>query len=170
MDSRLTTIFSELGRILAICPDEDCGHIFYLSEARPYLKGKQPKSIVDKLRAIERLLDKQEETLQLVEDVLRERAAKAGLRTAKTLLRKIDPVFSGAGYDPQDVKVIFNPITYIVFHGLAKDRLHKVRLLATPPTDQSTERIHKSIDQTISRGSYEFKVLRVDPQGQVTSQ
>jgi predicted Holliday junction resolvase-like endonuclease len=167
MDSNLAAIFSELGQILAVCPC--CGEIFYVSEARPYLAGKKPKSVVERLRADERRLDRLEESLENLENDLRERAAKAGLRTAKRLLKKIDPVFSGAGYDPQDVKVIFNPVTYVVFDGLAKGNLRKVMLMAREAEDVITEQVHRSIDRAVRSGNIEFKTLRVDSQGQVFS-
>jgi predicted Holliday junction resolvase-like endonuclease len=168
MSSDLAMAFGDLGQILAVCPC--CQDIFYVSESRPYLVGKRPKSVVDRLRAASQKLDREEEALNLIEYELRERAAMAGRLTAKKLLRKIDPVFSGAGYDPQDVKVIFNPVTYIVFQGLATNDLRKVTLLAHQAQDTTTERVHKSIERTIERGNFEFRVLRVDDQGQVFSE
>src|SRR5438046_1595160 len=127
MSADIRTTFRELGHILGVCPC--CGNMFYLSETRPYLSGKQPRSIVDQLRAAERRLECQEERLDLIESALREKAAAAGLRTAKRLLKKIDPVFSGAGYDPHDVKVIFDPVTYVVFNGMSRRRLRDIVLL-----------------------------------------
>jgi predicted Holliday junction resolvase-like endonuclease len=157
MTTGLGTSFRELGHILAVCPC--CGELLYLSEARPYLAGEQPKSIVDALRSAERRLDRAEEELSAIEGALRESAAKAGLRTTKKLLKKIDPVFTGAGYDPQDVKVIFDPVTYVIFDGLAKDNIRKVALLATPAEDTATERVHRSIDQAVKSGNFAFKTL-----------
>jgi hypothetical protein len=37
-------------------------------------------------------------------------------------LRKIDPIFRGAGFDMQDVRVVFNPVTYVVFDGRRRAR------------------------------------------------
>src|SRR5438045_3787825 len=36
------------------------------------------------------------------------------------------PVFSGSGYDPQDVKVMFDPVTYVVFHGMSQGDVTEV--------------------------------------------
>jgi predicted Holliday junction resolvase-like endonuclease len=91
----------------------------------------------------------------------------AGLRTAKKLLKKIDPVFSGAGYDPQDVKVIFDPVTYVVFNGMSRRKLRDILLLAKPPENIATERLHSSIQGAIQKGNLEFKTLRVDDEGTV---
>jgi predicted Holliday junction resolvase-like endonuclease len=165
MPNDLGMIFRELGHILGVCPC--CEDLFYLSEARPYLSGKQPHSIVDRLRAAERRLDREEEKLAEIETVLREKAATAGLRTAKRLLKKIDPIFSGAGYDPHDVKVIFDPVTYVVFNGMSKGNIRDIVLLAEHPENLSTERLYTSIEKTISRGDVEFKTLHVDDAGKV---
>lgn len=168
MNSGLSATFGQLGRIVTVCPE--CDSIFYLSEARPYLTGAQPKSVVDRLRAAARRLDREEEALALMEDEVRARSHTSGRKAAKEMLKKIDPLFSGAGIDPQDVKVIFHPVSYVVFQGLAEDNLRKVTLLANAPEDTATERVHTSIDQAITKGNCEFKVLRVDAGGQVTSE
>lgn len=168
MTDHVVGIFGDLAHILAVCPCEECGALFYLSEARPYLQGSQPHSVVDDLRAAEGKLDRAEERLSVMEAELREAAAKAGLRTAKRLLKKIDPVFSGSGYDPHDVKVIFDPITYVVFNGMSKGVLSDIVLLARPPEDRETERLYKSLERTIKSGNLEFRTLRVDSEGRVT--
>ena len=167
MSSSLSKMFGKLGQIMGVCPC--CGELFYLSEARPYLDGKRPKSELDGLRSAEWRLIRQEQALDEAEEELREVARKAGQRAAKKLLRKIDPVFSGAGYDPQDVKVIFSPVNYIVFDGLAERCPRRILLLAQPPQDRITEEIHTSIALAIHKGNIDFKTLHVDDGGQVHS-
>jgi predicted Holliday junction resolvase-like endonuclease len=165
MAGDLGQTFGELGHILGVCPC--CGDLFYLSEARPYLAGKQPHSVVDQIRAAERRLEREEETLDEIEAFLRDQAAIAGLRTAKKLLKKIDPVFSGAGYDPHDVKVIFDPVTYVVFNGMSRGRLRDIVLLAKPPDNAAAERVQASIGKAVRSGNVEFKTLHVDNDGKV---
>jgi predicted Holliday junction resolvase-like endonuclease len=161
----LAELFGQLGHILCLCPH--CDDLFYLSEARPYLAGKQPSSIVDALRAEENRLERAEQKLGEMESALREMAAKAGLRAAKKVLKKIDPVFSGAGYNPHDVKVIFDPVTYVVFHGQGSGRLREIVLLAKPATTQAGERLQGSIEAAVRNGNFEFRTLHVDKDGKV---
>lgn len=168
MNADLAASFRKLGPILAVCPCPCCQSIFYVSESRPFLVGKRPSSIVDRLRLAERRIEEQQEALMLIESELREKAAKAGLRATKKLLKKIDPVFSGSGYDPQDVKVIFSPVTYVVFDGLSSANVEKIKLLAHRPQDAATEKIQRSIERTIQNGNFEFRVLRVNNEGQVS--
>ena len=163
---RLAKAFDALGQLMGVCPC--CGDLFYVSEARPFYEGQKPQSVLDRLRAEERRLDCAEEKLDEIESDLRETAARAGLKATKRLLRKIDPVFSGAGYDPQDVKVIFNPVTYVVFDGMSQRNLKNVQLLATPPENAATEQLQNSIAKAVDGGNVEFRTLRVDDRGRVS--
>jgi predicted Holliday junction resolvase-like endonuclease len=166
MASDIAKIFGALGELMGVCPC--CGELFYVSEARPYYDGQKPQSALDRLRAEERRLDESEAKLDEIESDLRETAARAGLHATKRLLRKIDPVFSGSGYDPQDVKVIFNPVTYIVFDGMSQRKLNSIQLLAKPPENRATERIQISIAQAVKGGNVEFRTLRVDSRGRIS--
>ncbi|MGA2270100.1 MAG: Holliday junction resolvase-like protein [Bryobacteraceae bacterium] len=132
-----------------------------------HLVGKRPQSIVDTLRAAERQLDKEDEKLALTADALRGAAAKAGKRATKKLLRRIDPIFSGAGYDPQDAKVIFDPVTYVLFDGMSEGNVNSIVLLAGPAENKRTENLQSSIKQAIKKGNMEFKTLHVSNDGQV---
>lgn len=163
----VATVFGQIGRVLCVCPE--CSDLFYLSEARPCFAGKQAHSVVDDLRAAESRLDRAEERLDEIENALREAAAKQGLRATKRALRRIDPLFSGAGYDPQDVRVIFDPVTYVVFNGMGKGRLRDIVLLATPPESSAVEREQKSIEDAVKKGNFEFKTLHVAKDGSVAA-
>ena len=159
-------LFGALGQLMTVCPD--CGELFYVSEAHPYYEGQKPHSSLDKLRSEESRLQEAEERFDDLEVKLRERAARAGLLATKRLLRKIDPVFSGSGYDPQDVKVMFHPVTYVVFHGMAQGTVTEVQLLATSRQNRISQQVQDSIEQTVNRGNFEFRTLRVDDRGQVS--
>ena len=164
----LASLFGQLNRIMTVCPNPECGELFYLAEANPYPSLKQEKSIIDRIRAEELKLENLEEQLALAESALRQKAAKLGLRAAKKALRTIDPVFSGSGYDPQDVKVLFDPITYVVFDGLAGRSVKQIVLLTEPAEDRETEQIHRSIESTVKAGNVDFHTMRVDGSGAVT--
>jgi predicted Holliday junction resolvase-like endonuclease len=166
MTAGIGQIFSALGHLMGVCPC--CGELFYVSEAHPYYEGQKPRSSLDKLRAEELRLEQAEQRLDEIEVNLRARAARAGLRATKRLLRKIDPIFSGSGYDPQDVKAMFNPVTYVVFNGMSRSQVTDVQLLAMAPESQATERMQYSIEQAIRRGNLEFRTLRVDGKGRVS--
>jgi predicted Holliday junction resolvase-like endonuclease len=167
MVSGLMQVFGDLGNILAVCPCEECCQLFYLSDAHVHLVGKRPQSIVDTLRTAERKLDKEDEKLSLIEDALRDAAAKAGKKATKKRLKRIDTIFSGAGYDPQDVKVIFDPVMYVLFDGMSEGNVSSIVLLARQAENKVTEDLQSSIKQAIKKGNIEFKTLHVSNDGQV---
>jgi predicted Holliday junction resolvase-like endonuclease len=89
-----------------------------------------------------------------------------GRRRAKKRLRKIDPTFSGREIDPQDVKVLFDPVEYLIFHGLNSDRgVDFVEFVSRVPTSRSQESIVKSIDKTIRAGDVGFETLHMKDDG-----
>ena len=112
-------------------------------------------------------LDKLEEKHSQILDEVIKKSREAGNKSAKRMLKKIDPVFSGRGIDPQDVKVIFDPIEYVVFDGMHKKAIKKIELLGRKPKNKKEENIEKSINKAIEKGDYNFKVLRIDKDGNI---
>ncbi|MEW6769220.1 MAG: Holliday junction resolvase-like protein [Pseudomonadota bacterium] len=165
MASPIAAVFDKLGGILGVCPC--CTNLFYLSETRPFLDGRKQKSVIDTLRAAEIKLSREEEKLSEAEERLRLVAAKAGLRAAKKILKKIDTTFSGAGHDPHDVKVLFDPVPYIVFSGMSNKSVRGITFLAKPPPSGAVEKIHRSIDGAIRKGNYDFRTIRVSNDGTI---
>lgn len=163
--SPFATAFEQINQILGICPC--CGDLFRLADARPYLKGKKPHSVLDDLENEELRVERAEERLDEREAELREKAKISGLRSAKALLKKIDPIFSGKGIDPQDVKVIFDPIEYVVFDGLNSAVTTRIVLSAGPPENRHQEKVQKSVARTLKRGDIQFHTLRVSDDGQI---
>lgn len=168
MSMPLASVFSEMDAILGICPC--CGDVFRLSDVRPHLRKRKPVSIFDKLETEERKIDSAEERLEQREAGLREKSRAKGQRAAKARLRKIDPVFSGRGLDPQDVKVIFDPVEYVVFDGANEGSLRAVRLMAHPPVSKGQETVHKSLAGAIGKGNLEFITMRITDEGKVETE
>lgn len=164
----LTHIFGQLGRIVTVCPNPECSALLYLSETNPHLSLRRDQTIIDRIRAEEFKLEKEEEQLELTESALRAKAARLGLRAAKRVLKTIDPVFSGSGHDPQDVKVLFDPITYVVFEGLAQRSVRKIVLLADAAKNSESEQINRPIQATVKEGNVEFQTMRIDDFGVVS--
>lgn len=110
--------------ILAICPC--CGEIFRLVEGKFIFPQKRPKaSEFSELVSLESKLADREWRLELAVERFekrlqeqRQQLIEQGRKLAKKKLKKIDPTFSAKNIDPQDVKVIFNPVEYVIFYGL----------------------------------------------------
>jgi predicted Holliday junction resolvase-like endonuclease len=161
-----------LQEILGICPC--CGQIFRLVEAKFIFPQKRARSCeyLD-LVALESLGDglqtgiedaemRFEERFEKQKEQLREQARKL----VKEKMRKIDPTFTGRNIDPQDVKAIFHPVEYIVFHGMCSDRgLKRVRFVSRMPRSRVQEALVESIDVTVQRGNVEFETLHLKDDG-----
>lgn len=165
MSRSLAVVFAEMDSILGICPC--CGEVFRLSDARPHLKGRHPTSVFDELDGEAQRLEAAELRLQEREELLREEAHRRGQRQAKNRLKKIDPVFSGAGLDPQDVKLIFDPVEYVVFDGMSRGHVRQVLLMAGRARSREQEQVHGSIAAAIRKGNLEFRTLRVADNGRL---
>ena len=155
----LGDIFGQFNHIFGICPC--CGEPFRLNDARPHIRDRYPRSVFDDIDSEEERIDRAVERLEEQEMLLRAKAKEAGLKQAKKRLQKIDSVFSGARLDPQDVKVIFDPVEYVVFDGMKGGELRRILLLGHPPTSRPRELLLKSIEQTIEKGNISFKTLRI---------
>lgn len=178
---KLFLVLDEMQGILGICPC--CGEIFRLTEARikfPEMKprtsdfanftravnafGKSEKEILAAEIRLEALEERHELELAKANEIAREK----GRRKAKSILKRMDPVFSGNDIDPQDVKVIFDPVEYVVFDRLnAQEELRRVELVNHAPQNKREENIERSLEKIITQGNYNFSVLRIDKSGQI---
>lgn len=170
--SNLATTVDGLQDVLGICPC--CGEIFRLVEGKFLFPKIQPKTC-DYLELVagERKLLAAQESLQAQVDrfeqrleAQRERWRDQGRRRAKRRLRQIDPTFSGNDVDPQDVKAIFHPVEYVIFHGLCSEKsVSSVELVSRLPTNRAQETVLRSVDDTVRRGDVGFETLRMRDDG-----
>lgn len=157
--------FQEMKRLYGFCPC--CGELFRLSEATLFTADPPPKTefdnIEDQRRRLKRAIEKFDERKAMI----REAAVQKGQREAKKRLKKIVPFFIARRIDPQDVKVIFNPVNYVVFRGLNSTGVKAVELVDSPAETKSHERVHQSIAAALKAGNIEWATLRIEDGGQV---
>jgi len=178
--NNLLLFIDNLKNILGICPC--CGELFLLTDARLifeekkenkskyglYLSSKKELDLLKlKIDKMEISLEKLEEKHEAMLNEIREKSRSAGRRDAKKTLKKLDPVFSGRNIDPQDVKVLFDPIEYIVFDGMYNKSIKKIELIGRRPKTKKEENIEKSINKAIKQGDYNFNVLLIDKDGKI---
>jgi predicted Holliday junction resolvase-like endonuclease len=170
--SALVQTIDGIQEVLAICPC--CGEIFRLVEGKFIFPQKRPMTCeyLD-LVALERRNTDQEDRLSSAEERFEEKLQKQrqkltdlGRRQAKKRLKKIDPTFSGRDIDPQDVKVVFDPIEYVIFHGLNSEAGVKlVEFVSRSPDSHAQEKIVRSVDRTVRSGDVEFETLHMRDDG-----
>lgn len=160
-------------RLIALCPH--CDELFQILHARFIFPSKNPgRCAYADLLAMEsatsrletRLGQAQERQESLLEN-LRADATAQGQRQARRQLLRIDQVFSARKINPQDVKVLFDPVDYVVFQGLNGSGVKDIRFVNHEPESRDEERLVKTIAKVIKKGDVGFNILRVNKDGTI---
>lgn len=171
--SVLTTFIQGGQRLIAQCPH--CEELFQILHARFQFPSKDPgrcdyadllalKHTTGRLgNRLWRARERQDSVLE----ILRARATAQGQRQMRKQLLKIDQVFSAQKINPQDVKVMFDPVDYVVFHGLNGRGVKEIRFVNHEPESRQQERLVKAIAKVIKTGDIGFSVLRVNHDGAI---
>jgi predicted Holliday junction resolvase-like endonuclease len=120
-------------------------------------------------------LDREADRLEKLADRLEERkiqlqetAREKGRVAAAKVVKRIDPVFHPRKLNPDDAKVLFHPIDYVVFDGMKKaDEVNHIILLDRETESVKHRELQKSIEKVIEKEHYEWVTLRVDEQGEI---
>ena len=173
--NKLHLIIDEFQSIYGTCPC--CGEIFHLSEAKfQFPEEKEKHDPIFKMKQYENKVVKAESRFEMyetrVEETLEqelEKARRKGQLLADRRLKEIDPLFSGRGIDPQDVKTIFDPVDFIAFRGMNSDSeiITRIEFITFEPGYKKQEETIKSIQTAINRGNLEFRSIRVDKEGAI---
>lgn len=154
-------------QIFGTCPNS--GRIFRLSDCRIYTK-KPEHDWLQKIENKQHQIDLIEERLDKREKKLRGAAHEAGRKEAGKIVRKIDKVFHPLKLNPDDAKVIFHPIDYIIFNGMKTGKLKNVLLLDKKNRSGLDRQLQKSIEMAVKKERYKWITLRVSDSGAVTEE
>jgi predicted Holliday junction resolvase-like endonuclease len=122
---------------------------------------------MDEITLEENRLDGLEEKLEERKKDLQEKAREAGRKLAKMAVKKIDPVFTPHKLNPDDAKVIFHPIDYVVFDGMKKESIKNIILLDRQEKGTDHRAVQKSIERVVEQEKYEWETLRVQEDGKI---
>lgn len=165
MKSDIIKFFSMQRRIFGICPHS--GQFFRLSDCKVYRKIRPTHDWMDKLETEEARLAGIEERIDAKRDEMQEKAREKGRKEAGRQIKKVDRVFTPRKLNPDDAKVLFHPIDYVVFNGMKNNEIKNLLLLDRETKSVDHRRLQKSIEKTIDRGNYEWVTLRVEANGKI---
>ncbi len=165
MKQELVGFYRVQRNIFGICPKS--GNIFRLSDCKVFLRSKPKRDWKDNLDHESDRLDRIEERLDDREEELREAARKKGREQAAKLVKCIDPVFTPRKLNPDDAKVLFHPVDYIVFNGMKADSLRNLLLLDRTATSRERKTIQRSVESVVSKGHYEWVTITIAEDGTV---
>jgi predicted Holliday junction resolvase-like endonuclease len=153
-------------QIFGICPRS--GEFFRLSDCKVYVKTRPKGDWLDRLHAQGAHLDEIEEMVEKKKEGLRERAHTKGRQWVSRAIRKIDPVFAPHRLNPDDAKVIFHPLDYVVFKGMNEEESIKgIVFLDRVAKSPDRRRLQQSIEKVIERKRYEWVTVRVGLDGSI---
>ncbi len=166
MHQQTLLFFQYQRQIFGICTC--CGDFFRLSDCKVYQEAKAPTDWLDKIEKDERRMDLEEEKLIMVLEELKQSARERGRKTASKMVKEVDIVFHPQKLNPDDAKVIFHPVDYVVFNGMKENKtegLDNILLLDGEKRTTEGKQIQKSIMKAVDKGNYEWITLRVENDG-----
>lgn len=155
--------FEETKEIYGFCPC--CDDLFRLSDVTLYTKNPPPQTPFDRIQEEQLRLDDQIQRFEERESGIRQKSKMRGQEAAKGHLKKILPFFFGQKINLNDVKVLFDPVKYVLFKGLNDANCSSVEFVDHPAESKEKELIHKSLDRTIRAGNLEWHTFRIDDDG-----
>ena len=120
---------------------------------------------MDKFEKSNVRLDKTEEKINLEEGETREIAREKGRAAAMKTTKKIDPIFYPNKYNPDDVKVMFHPVDFVIFNGMKKNDITNLVLFDREVKERSQKSLQKSIEKTVNKENYEWITMHVSEDG-----
>lgn len=168
MNADLIKFFSYQRQIFGVCPC--CGELFRLSDCKVYRKDAPLTDWKEKLEKQSAALDRFEEKLEEKMDALREKARVTGRKQADRLIKKVDPVFAPLKLNPDDAKVVFHPIDFLVFNGMKAKDLKNLIVLDSKEKPKDLKYIQESVINTIEKKNYEWLTVNVANDGKIELQ
>lgn len=163
-NNQLLKFFQLQRQIFGVCPHT--GNVFRLSDCHIYVKKKPKPDWLQQIEAAQVKISNAEEKLDEKEEAIREKARIAGRSEATKMVRKIDKIFHPLKLNPDDSKVIFHPVDYIVFNGMKTGQMKNL-ILMDKAKGTSDKRLQQSIQKVIEKKNYEWITLRVEENGNI---
>ena len=166
MNADLIRFFSYQRQIFGVCPG--CGELMRLSDCKVYRKDSPVSDWKEKLEKQHSALDRFEEKLGEKMEAMREKARETGRKQADKLIKKVDPVFAPLKLNPDDAKVVFHPIDYLVFNGMKAKDLKNLIVLDSKEKPKDLLPVQESVMNTIAKGNYDWLTMNVEIDGKIT--
>lgn len=160
-------MFNQLKTVHCMCPN--CDGLMRVSDLKLISKEKTEKTWLDTLDTKTKQIDSKEDKFAEEENNIREESRKRGREQVPKLINKsLNKNFLKLKYDPYDVKAILHPVDFVAFKGMNEGQVENVTLLSNKNASPHMQSIHRAIAEAIKTKSYDWKVLHVAEDGEVT--
>ena len=165
-NNQLLKFFQLQRQIFGVCPHS--GEVFRLSYCQVYVKSRKKPEIdwLQKIENSQRRIENANENLKEREEDIREAARIAGRSEATKMVKKIDKIFHPLKLNPDDTKVVFHPVDFIVFNGMKSGQMKNLIFMDKVKAN-SDQRLHTSIQKVVEKGNYEWITLRIEENGNI---
>lgn len=169
MENEIINFYSSLRQIFGVC--NSCEEIFRLSDCKIFQKTKTELDWKESLdKEISRLDNLEEKLLEKIEEA-KILARESGRKEADKLIKKIDVIFSPNKLNPNDAKVVFHPVDFLVFNGMNSNKgdssIKNLVFLDKDKKRGENVTVQKSIEKVIDSENYEWLTLRVEENGKI---
>jgi predicted Holliday junction resolvase-like endonuclease len=166
MSENIVKFFGLQRRIFGICPE--CNKFFRLSDCRIFFKKKPVLDWMDLLDTESQKLYSREQRLKDKKKEIQIKASAEGRHLAQLQANRIDKIFAPRKLNPDDAKVILNPIDYVVFNGMnTEDTIKNIVMLDRQTKRQAHLKVQKSIEKAIHKDNYEWQTIRIKEDGSI---
>jgi|SRR5438105_9164935 len=158
-------MFQDFQCIYGFCPC--CGESFRLSEATLHYKSMPPTTPWDVLDAGWERLEAAQERFTDQQYLIREESREAGRKEADRRLKTLTAAFRRSGIHIGDVRLMFDPVDYVIFHGMRSDRCKEIEFLDREPTSRPKEQLQRSIEHALRAGNVWWTTARIGDDGHI---
>ncbi len=169
MKADILKFFNVQRQIFGICPNSH--ELFRLSDCQVFLRKQPTIDWLDRLDKEADRLDRLADQLEEKKAAIQGKARVLGRVQAAKVVKKLDPVFTPRKLNPDDAKVLFHPIDYLVFDGMKNtDAVKRIVLLDRETDSQSHRVLQKSIERVVEKEHFEWVTMRVGEDGNVVEE
>lgn len=172
MENEIINFYSSLRQIFGVC--NSCDEIFRISDCKIFQKSKTQLDWKESLdKEITRLDNLEEKLLEKIEEA-KIIARVSGRKEADKLIKKIDKIFSPNKLNPNDAKVVFHPVDFLVFNGMNSNKgestIKNLVFLDKDGKRGEYASIQMSIQKAVDAENYEWLTLRVEENGNIVEE
>lgn len=152
------------------CQCSNCKNIYRLTDS-PIFKDVRPK--LDWMEKLDReigVLEEREARLKAKIQQARINATIEGRKAANEHIAQFDTIFKPLDLNPDDAKVQFHPIDYIVFNGMNDPCDQRIRNLVLLDRKENTSPTQSSIASCIHEEKYGFLTIKIREDGTVVEE
>lgn len=166
------TFFREQRHVFGVCPNPDCRTLSRLAEIRISYRAKYAKDWLDKIQDEAASWEEKHEKLEEQQKELKAKSIEEARRTIlPKKLRAVSPLFEKPKLQPEDIKLVSNPIDFIAFDGLVTEgALRRIVLLESQASSKLRSGVQTSIKGAVENDKYDWTTLRVDEEGKITQE